>query len=198
MIKRKLLAAYVMILFALAASPAGAGGLSAGLKYGHSILLADYADPGSAVSADLSCDFNQLTGAGFQFSYNIYQPLPACEIFGGDCRWEREGDFRVSEYFVFMRLSSPHLVIIPASAFIILGPCWFNIDQDIVYTSGLGASPQRRTIRRDIDRIGFIAGGGFIFDDFRGFSIEFAPVLKVLDDMDNHLDIYMGVRYEFN
>ena len=70
--KRKLLAASLVILFALSSSPARAGGLSAGLKYGHSILLADYADPSSAVSTDLSCDFNQLTGAGLQFWYNIY------------------------------------------------------------------------------------------------------------------------------
>ncbi len=179
-------------------SPARGGGISAGLKYGYSRLSADYADPGSAVGGDVTLSLSSLISVTAQFSYNIYEPLPACEVFGGDCRWEKEGEFTISEYFAGIRLDTPPVEVAPATLFLVFGPGCFGVHQDVTY-SRYGVIPlETREFRRDFWRMGFIAGGGLTFDDYRGLSFEFAPVLKLVDDMEDHLDIYLGVRYRFN
>jgi len=179
-------------------SPARGAGISAGLKYGYSRLSADYADPGYAVSGDITISLNSLISVTTQFSYNIYEPPPACDLFGGDCRWEKDGEFTISEYFAAIRLDTPPLRIIPAGMFLILGPGYFGLHQDITY-SRYGVTPEvTRRFGRDYWRMGFVAGGGLTFDDCRGLSFEFAPVVKLIDDIEDHLDIYLGVRYRFN
>jgi hypothetical protein len=188
---------FLLIPLFLSQQNLSADGLSIGIRYGHSRLFADYADPGSAVSADLALRFHELVSAGFQFSYNIYQPLPACEIFGGDCRWNGEGDFTVSEYFPYIRLNSPAIGLIPARIHITVGGGYFRRFQDITYSREDNLSSDSRALRRDNARIGFIAGAGMIFDDFKGVSLEFSPVLKLVDDIEDHLDIYFGLRYTF-
>jgi len=172
--------------------------LSAGIRYGQSKLNADYTDPGTSVSADLALSLNSRVRVGFQFSRNMYQPLPACEIFGGNCSWEKDGEFNLSEYFFYIRVDSPHFGIIPAKGFLLFAPGYFRQYQNFAYSRCQDYSCERRMFLREIERMGFMVGVGVIFDDFKGLSIEFAPVFKGVDDILDHLDIYLGFRYSFS
>lgn len=174
-----------------------AGYLSVSVKYGHSILFTDYSESGSAASSDINLSFNPSISAGFQFSYNIYQPLPACEVFAGDCRWDGRGDFTISEFIPYLRFDLPRIGLIPARAFFLLGPGYFDLFQDVTYSRREEPFSETRALRVGRRGIGFVMGAGLIFDDYRGLSVEFSPVIKLVDDIYNHLDIYMGVRYLF-
>jgi hypothetical protein len=189
---------YTVIIIVLLCFHGGSSeaAVSAGARYGYSSLFAEYADPGYSLGADLSYHVNRYLSFGLQFCRNVYEPPPACELFGGDCRWKGSGSYNIYEVLPFLRLISPRTEHFPAAAFIIAGPAWYGISRDIEYYRE-GASAETKSVRHDFSRIGMALGCGLVFDDYRSISLEFSPVLKLAEDMDGHLDIYMGIRYYF-